>query len=243
MARTIQRGLFTTYRGKLVKRSMITLVIVSVGLTVATNATRGSEPEVVDVAVAAMPADYGMAADPVVTSSVANPFSAESASFYQVGEAQGPEDSGELDLTELGMEPEPSVTPQVSESVEIRQVAQTFAAPWATYTQSQDVAGYVGTLPGLAPSAIESFTSVTSDGWAERFAPAGAFIGTLSGETPIVRSHDSVAGTARVDVSVAQEAVGSIDAQSIKPIVVQVDLIRYEEDGALKWGVSAARAI
>lgn len=242
MAQTIQRGLFATHRGRIVKRSFLGLAALCVGLTLATNAANSGPRQAEAPVVVEAVSPIGGSADPVVVSAVANPFQAEQASYYQVGGAP------EGEVVDPGVVAEPvessaSSGPVGNESVQIRQSAQAFAAKWATYSESQGAAAYVAALPGVAPEAADALAAATEADWAGRFDQGSILIGTLTGATPVVRSFDAAAGTARVDVAVDQEALDSLDAQSVKSITVQVDMVRYQADGGAKWGVTTAKVV
>ncbi|BDZ52439.1 hypothetical protein GCM10025867_46800 (plasmid) [Frondihabitans sucicola] len=137
---------------------------------------------------------------------------------------------------------QPTAVPTVpNEANAIRQAAQRFAPQWATYSSGESAADFAKHLPVLAPGAEASITKAAQDSWSSRFTKNSAFIGTLSGAVPIVDSYDPTKGTARVSVSVDQEAVGSEDAQKISPVTYHVDLVRYTDStGVPQWGVTGA---
>lgn len=257
MAKVVQRGLFSTHRGTIVKRAAFVAVIMVVGLTVASNLAKGPSSSKVSagpaVVAQAAPTDVapdGSASDPVVASYVANPFSAQARSYYEIGSGStlsetdsgnaAPGASGSTDP--VSVDGEPTAAPTVAnEANAIKQTAQRFAPDWATYSNSETAAEFVKTLPGLAPGADATITKAIQGTWSSRFTKTSAFLGTLSGSAPIVDSYDATKGTARVSVVVDQEAVGSEDAQQIKPITYQVDLVRYlDSDATPFWGVVSA---
>ena len=257
MPKVVQRGLFTTHRGVIVKRSAIAAVVLIVGLTVASNASKGharaetGTPAVASTSLSAQPVDGSTSSGPVVASYIANPFSPQSSSFYQIGAGSTSTDSSASNATSGTQanadtpsgasvsDGQPTSEPTVpNEANAIKQAAQQFAPKWATYSSSESAPQFVATLPGLAPGAATSISKSISGSWSRRFDQTQAFIGTLSGSVPIVDSYDAAAGTARVSVAVDQEAVGSEDAQNITTRTYHVDLKRYaDSDGTPEWGI------
>lgn len=243
MVARVQRGIFSTHRGRLVKRGLLTFAAVAVGMFVlnsVVNGGGGTQVSKSDAAAVESIDQYQVDETPQVASTVANPFRAQSMSFYTSSEGsqsesiEQPTDGSNGDTSTTPSSPDE--TAQNADSVTVKRTAQSFALAWASWSGASSPEEYVRSLPFVKPGAEATLVA------AAKARTGSGSVGSLTGASPIVDSYDGTAGKATVEVSVSE---GSLDeGGAAKTVTYTVTLERYlGSDGNQLWGVTSAVAV
>lgn len=219
---TSRRGLFSTHRGRKVRRGVLATGSFALGLLIVSGITGGSHS--VDAsAVAATPT-----ADPAagvqapkeaqVLPAMANPKTKEQQDKFGTGvERDAATNRSIVKIRTQGDNDYTAAT----------QVAQKAAVAWGTFQHTMSAQEFVGSLPNVAPGADVAILNAVKGQWSSVQSRNVDSTAKLNGVTPIVQTLNEKQGVATVSVKVDQSKTGDGELGT-KTVTFVVQMSRFE---------------
>jgi hypothetical protein len=218
---TSRRSVFSTHRGKAVRRVILivgSLAMVLFIVSAVTGGTKASSAAPTATATATEAAVGPVAKDPEVLPAVANP-----------------KTKAQQDQMGVGIERDPSTNRSIvkirtqgdNDNTAATQVAQKVAVAWGTYSHTSSAQEFVSSLPNVAPGAEVSILNAVKGPWAQIQARKVDSSSKLTGVTPIVQVLNEKLGVATVSVKVEQSRSGEVETGA-KTVTFVVQMSRFE---------------
>lgn len=217
---TSRRSVFSTHRGKTVKRVILGAGSFALALIVVAGVTGGTHSSASAAATAAVQPVPGAAPprDPVVVATVANPRTKAQQELLGSGVDRDPLTNRNIVRIR---------TQDVNDNTAATQVAQKVAVAWGTYSHSMSAQQFVASLPNVSPGADAAMLNAVRGQWPMIQSKSVDSTAKLTGVTPIVQTLNEKQGVATVSVKVDQSRTGEVDT-STKTVTFVVQMSRFE---------------